>query len=93
MGDAEVFDDVDLAFGGIFPHIEFEEFFEVGVFSDADLFESDVGADEVAEFIRGDFAEAFEPGDFRFGGESMDGVVAFLVAVAIAGFLFIAHPE
>ena len=54
---------------------------------------ANVLTDEVAEFVRGDFAESFETGDLGFGATFLNRGETFFFAVAIASDLFVAHAE
>lgn len=95
MANLEVVQDEGAAVRGIAAHIEAEEggdlVFVIAVHADGCQAHG-TGIDEGAELGGGDFAEAFEAGNFR-GFEGFQGGVAFGFAVAVTGFSFIADAE
>lgn len=91
--DAEVFDDVVLTLGGVFAHVEGEEFLDVFVLGHEDGLKAHFGADEVFKFVGADFAEAFEAGDFGVFAELGHGFLFFLVGVTVDGLFFVADAE
>ena len=64
----------------------------LGVFNN-NLSEVDVGTDELLEFIRRDFSEPLESGDFDIAAEFLGFLVAFLLGVAVECGLGVADTE
>ena len=62
----------------------------MGIF---DFAQAHLFADELREFFRADFAEAFEPRDFRFAAEFLGCVIALGFSVAVNGFLLVSDAE
>ena len=91
--DFQIVHDVLAAVGGVAAHVEGDGFGEGVVVGDVDGGEADGVGDEAFEFAGGDFAEAFETGDFGGGAEFFDGGFAFVVGVAVEGFFFVADAE
>lgn len=90
--DAKVAHNEFTSLEGVFPHIETEGGLDVEFLVQKDRVETHVFVNEVFELIGRDFTKALESGDFSVGG-GVDGVDAFLVGVAVGGFLLVAYAE
>jgi eukaryotic-like serine/threonine-protein kinase len=89
----KVLHDVVFAFGGVFAHVEAEDVLGVSFGGGFHLAQAHFFADELFEFVGRNFTETFETGDFGGSSELFRGRVALGFAVAVMGFLFVAHPE
>ena len=89
----KILDDELLSLHGVLAHIIIQQLLDAEVVAKDDGLKPHVGADEAAELVGGDFAQAFEAGDlgllaaFLFGGD------ALLIGVTIVGLFLVAHAE
>ena len=60
---------------------------------EGDFFKADVGPEELLELFRGDFAEAFEAGNFGGLAELFGAFVALLFGVAVIRRFLVADAE
>ena len=65
--DYQVVDDEVLALHGVLTHVVLQEFLHLVSLVEGYLFQSDVGTNEACKFIRRDFTQTFEAGDFGIG--------------------------
>ena len=89
----KIVDDELLALHSVFAHVVFQQFLDTEVVAQDDGLEAHIGADEATKLVRGDFAQAFESGDFGLLAAFLLGGDAFLVTVAVIGLLLVAYTE
>ena len=75
----------------IFSHVELESWFDIGEGMDFNGFKFDIFADKLFKFVRGNFAETFETGDFKVFSQCLYRLVFFFFRIAVEGFFFIAN--
>ena len=90
--DAQVVHDELAAFEGVLAHVEAEHTFGVEILVQQHGVEAHIFADEGLELVGRDLAETFESGNLGVG-DGLEGVDAFLIGIAVSGFLFVAHAE
>ena len=57
------------------------------------MFQTHVLADEMPELVGRDFSQTFESRDFGVGTQFLDGLDAFVLCIAIVGFLLVAYTR
>lgn len=71
--DAQVVDDEALPFVGVLAHVELQQVVDRVVLGDANLVQADILADEFAELVGRNLAEALEARDLGIGAAASDG--------------------
>ena len=82
--DQIVYDEI-LSFHRVFAHVVFQQFCHLVAFVQGNLLQSDVGSDEMAEFIGTYFTQTFESRDFRVGPKIFYGLDTLFLAVTVLG--------
>ena len=82
-----------MPFHGILTHVEFQQFLYEVCLAQRHLLQTHVLADEMLELVWRDFSQTFESGDFGVGTQFFNGFHTFLLSVAIACLLLVAHAE
>ena len=92
----EAVHDVIFAFGRVLAHVEIEDRAGLGargIFHEVAVRQHHFLADELLEFFRADFTQAFEPRYLRLAAQFLDRRIALGFAVAIDRLGLVAHAE
>ena len=82
-----------MSFGCVFPHIETKDILQVIVFLQAYWLKPDIRNNEMLEFVRGDFSQSFEAGDFGTPTQFINVIYILFILVTVKCLYFFYDPE